>query len=76
VACVGIDQDSSWRFLPVVSNDLTPIGGRNPRLPEAVAAEVKSIVTVMPVTRMSLTPRLKRVWRRINKAKDSDDLQV
>src|SRR5437870_9093851 len=31
VACVGIDQDSSCRFLPVVSNDLTPIGGRNPR---------------------------------------------
>ena len=27
----------------------------------------KSVVTVMPVTRMSLTPRLKRVWRRINK---------
>src|SRR5258707_4239186 len=32
VACIGIDQDSAWRFLPVVSNDLTPIGGRNPRL--------------------------------------------
>jgi hypothetical protein len=27
---------------------------------------------VMPVTRMSLTPRLKRVWRRINKAKAPD----
>jgi hypothetical protein len=26
---------------------------------------------VMPVTSMLLTPRLKRVWRRINKAKDS-----
>ena len=24
---------------------------------------------VMPVTKMPLTPRLKRVWRRINKAK-------
>ena len=35
---------------------------------EAVATEVRSVVTVMPVTRMSLTPRLKRVWRRINKA--------
>src|SRR6266516_6938047 len=37
---------------------------------EAVATEVRSVVTVMPVTRMSLTPRLKRLWRRINKAKD------
>src|SRR5262249_45251718 len=36
---------------------------------EAVATEVRSVVAVMPVTRMSLTPRLKRVWRRINKAK-------
>src|SRR5262249_15296538 len=36
---------------------------------EAVATEVRSVVTVMPVTRMPLTPRLKRVWRRINKAK-------
>src|SRR5262245_46847621 len=33
VALGGIDQDSAWRFLPVVSDDLTPIGGRNPRLP-------------------------------------------
>src|SRR5262249_30977240 len=33
VACVGIDQDRAWRFLAVISNDLTPIGGRNPRLP-------------------------------------------
>src|SRR6516164_937972 len=36
---------------------------------EAVATEVRSVVTVMPVTRKPLTPRLKRVWRRINKAK-------
>src|SRR5215831_14555949 len=36
---------------------------------EAVATEVRSVVTVMPVTRMPLTPRLKRVWRRINKAR-------
>jgi hypothetical protein len=28
---------------------------------------VKSVVTVMPVTSMYLTPRLKPVWRRINK---------
>jgi hypothetical protein len=33
---------------------------------------VRSVVTVMPVTRMSLTPRLKRVWRRINTAKGPD----
>src|SRR5262249_51562624 len=36
---------------------------------EAVATEVRSIVTVMPVTRMSLTPRLERLGRRINKAR-------
>jgi len=36
---------------------------------EAVATEVRSVVTVIPVTRMCLTPRLKRVWRRISKAK-------
>src|SRR5262249_56946012 len=30
VACGGIDQDRAWRFLPVVSNDLPPIGGANP----------------------------------------------
>src|SRR5262249_18479050 len=33
VALGGIDQDSAWRFLTVIPNDLTPIGGRNPRLP-------------------------------------------
>src|SRR5262249_58212704 len=33
VACGGIDQDRAWRFLAVVSDDLPPIGGRNPRLP-------------------------------------------
>ena len=32
VASVGIDQDRAWRFLPVVLNDLAPIGGWNPRL--------------------------------------------
>src|SRR5262249_45416469 len=36
---------------------------------EAVATEVRSVVTVMPVMSMLLTPRLKRVWRQINKAK-------
>ena len=36
---------------------------------EAVATEVRSVVTVMPVTSISLTPRLKPVWRRISKAK-------
>jgi hypothetical protein len=36
---------------------------------EAVATEVRSVVTVMPVMRVLLTPRLKPVWRRINKAK-------
>src|SRR5262249_5204652 len=36
---------------------------------EAVAKEVRRVVTVMPVTRVPVTPRLKRVWRRINKAK-------
>src|SRR5215471_20543499 len=36
---------------------------------EAVATEVRSVVTVTPVTRMCLTPRLKRVWRRISTAK-------
>jgi hypothetical protein len=30
---------------------------------------VSSVVAVMPVTSIPLTPRLKRVWRRINKAK-------
>ena len=39
---------------------------------EAVATDVRSAVTVMPVTRISLTPRLKRVWRRIHKAKVPD----
>src|SRR5438094_5051437 len=39
---------------------------------EAVATEVRSIVTIMPVTKTSFTPRLKRVWRRINKAKVPD----
>src|SRR5262249_59631670 len=34
---------------------------------EAGVAEVSSVMTVMAVTSMSLTPRLKRVWRRINK---------
>src|SRR5262249_49413764 len=33
VALGGIDQDRAWRFLAVIPNDLTPIGGRNPRLP-------------------------------------------
>src|SRR5262245_39006708 len=37
---------------------------------EAVATEVISVVTVMPLTSMPLTPRLKP-WRWINKAKDS-----
>ena len=36
---------------------------------EAVATDVSSVVAVMPVTSIPLTPRLKRVWRRINKAK-------
>src|SRR5215470_12801009 len=38
---------------------------------EAEALEMTSVVAVMPVTKIPLTPRLKRVWRRINKAKDS-----
>src|SRR5215831_8711366 len=38
---------------------------------EAEALEMTSVVAVMPVTKITLTPRLKRVWRRINKAKDS-----
>jgi len=29
---IGIDQDRTWRFLPVVLNDLTLIGEWNPRL--------------------------------------------
>jgi hypothetical protein len=37
---------------------------------EAVAAEVRSVVTVMPIMQMPWTPQLKRVWRRI-KAQDS-----
>ena len=40
---------------------------------EAVVTKVRSVVTVMPVMRMLLTPRLKRVWRRINKAKGPPD---
>src|SRR6476620_9371231 len=40
---------------------------------EAVATEVRSVVTVMPVMRMPLTPRLKRVWRRAKKAKGSPE---
>ena len=105
VASVGIDQDRAWRFLPLVLNDLAPIGGRRihacwlgqladccrsravklasgtvtgelhgrPNIAskmfwaEAVATEVRSVVTVMPVMRMPLT-RLKRVWRRTKKA--------
>src|SRR5262249_34974288 len=38
---------------------------------EAEALELTSVVAVMPGTSMLLTPRLKRGWRRINKAKDS-----
>jgi hypothetical protein len=41
---------------------------------EAVATQVRSVVTATPVTRISLTPRLKRIWRRINKA--SPDLRA
>jgi hypothetical protein len=40
---------------------------------EAVATDVSSVVAVMPVTSIPLTPRLKRVWRRINKAKVPPD---
>ena len=43
---------------------------------EAVATEVTSVVTVMPVTKMSLTPRLKRVCRRINKVQHSPELRT
>ena len=43
---------------------------------EAVATEVRSVVTVMPVMRMPLTPRLKRVWRRAKKAKGSPELRT
>ena len=32
-ACIGIDQDSPWRFVAVVWNDLTLIGECNRRLP-------------------------------------------
>jgi hypothetical protein len=35
--------------------------------------EATSVVTVIPATRMPLTPRLKRLWRRINKAKGSPE---
>src|SRR5262249_2688767 len=41
---------------------------------EAVATEVRSVVTVMPVTNMPLTPRLKQVWR--DKAQDSAELRA
>jgi len=43
------------------------------RTPQAAATEVTSVVTMMPVTSMPLTPRLKRVWRRINKAEGSPE---
>ena len=43
---------------------------------EAVATELTSIVTVMPVTSMSLTPRLKRVCRRINKVQHPSELRA
>src|SRR6266481_1741340 len=38
---------------------------------EAADTEVASIAMAMPVTSMPLTPRLKRVWRRINKPNGS-----
>ena len=38
--------------------------------------EVTSVVTVMPITSIGLTPRLKRVWRRINKANGSPNSQA
>jgi len=41
---------------------------------EAAATEVASVVTVMPVTSMPLTPRLKQVWR--DKAQDSAELRA
>src|SRR5262249_58535141 len=32
LASIGIDQDRAWRFLAVILNDLTLIGGWYPRL--------------------------------------------
>src|SRR5262249_36030856 len=43
---------------------------------EAAAMEVTSVVTVMPITSIGLTPQLKRVWRRINKANGSPNSQA
>src|SRR5262249_55884194 len=43
---------------------------------EAAAMEVTSVVTVMPITSIGLIPRLKRVWRRINKANGSPNSQA
>src|SRR5262249_24407806 len=51
VACVGINQDRAWRFLAVISNDLTPIGGRNPRLPGGRVRQV------LPVARRGIGGR-------------------
>src|SRR5262249_54722205 len=48
VARVGIDQDRAWRFLAVISNDLTPIGGRNPRLP------IGRVRQLLPVARREI----------------------
>src|SRR5262249_43302507 len=43
VAGGGIDQDRAWRFLPVVADDLPPIGGRNPRLPGGRGRQFPSV---------------------------------
>src|SRR5262245_60066249 len=50
----GIDKDRAWRFLAVVWNDLTLIGGWNRRLP------IRWVRQLLPITRSEICVPLRR----------------
>src|SRR5215467_6481808 len=54
VAPIGIDKDRAWRFLAVVWNDLTLIGGWNRRLP------IGRVRQLLPVPRSEICVPLRR----------------
>src|SRR5262249_18419764 len=54
VASIGIDKDRAWRFLAVVWNDLTLIGGWNRRLP------IGRVRQLLPVPRSEICVPLRR----------------
>src|SRR5262245_34346112 len=53
-ASIGIDQDRPWRFLAVVWNDLTLIGGWNRRLP------IGWVRQLLPIPRSEICVPLRR----------------